>query len=149
MQTMAGRYDHVVRRIAQEHHVRRATAQRWFDELVRFLDLAARSEEPLAPSKRVDRAWHEFVLHTRDYAAFCEERYGFFLHHDPHPRPDSTAYMRTYDALQASGARPDRRIWPNPYATFVGGGSCGGGACAGGSCGGGSCGGGGCGGGGG
>lgn len=35
------------------------------------------------PSVVVDDVWHEFILHTRDYEAFCKEYLGFFLHHVP------------------------------------------------------------------
>ena len=35
------------------------------------------------PSKLVDDMWHEMVLHTRDYAAFCDSAFGRFLHHEP------------------------------------------------------------------
>lgn len=35
------------------------------------------------PSRTVDEAWHEFVLHTLDYAMFCDKAYGTFLHHRP------------------------------------------------------------------
>lgn len=35
------------------------------------------------PSVVVDEVWHEFILHTRDYEAFCEKYLGFFLHHVP------------------------------------------------------------------
>ncbi|MGQ0774844.1 MAG: hypothetical protein ACT4NY_10570 [Pseudonocardiales bacterium] len=35
------------------------------------------------PSKLVDDMWHEMVLHTRDYAAFCDTAFGRFLHHEP------------------------------------------------------------------
>ncbi len=35
------------------------------------------------PSVAVDDMWHELVLHTRDYAAFCETAFGRFLHHTP------------------------------------------------------------------
>ena len=35
------------------------------------------------PSVVVDEVWHEFILHTRDYEAFCEKYLGFFLHHIP------------------------------------------------------------------
>ena len=31
----------------------------------------------------VDDLWHEFVLHTRDYAQFCDQAFGRFLHHEP------------------------------------------------------------------
>jgi hypothetical protein len=35
------------------------------------------------PSVAVDDLWHEFMLHTRDYAAFCPPAIGEFLHHQP------------------------------------------------------------------
>ncbi len=35
------------------------------------------------PSKVVDDAWHEFLLFTRNYGAFCIEALGRFLHHTP------------------------------------------------------------------
>ncbi len=50
------RYEAVIRRIARAHRVRRETARRWFEEMVRFLDLCAATDVPLAPSKKVDKA---------------------------------------------------------------------------------------------
>jgi hypothetical protein len=35
------------------------------------------------PSTVVDALWHELVLHTREYAAFCQAAFGRFLHHQP------------------------------------------------------------------
>jgi hypothetical protein len=35
------------------------------------------------PSVIVDDLWHEWVLHTRDYAEFCDAALGRFLHHVP------------------------------------------------------------------
>src|SRR3712207_3180742 len=128
--------------------------------MVRFLDLCADAAEPLAPSKTVDEAWHEFVLFTREYAAFCEERYGRFLHHDPYESVDREAFRRTYSAYEGRYGTPDRRIWSDVFDSAGGGGwggygsrsdsggSDSGGGDGGGGDGGGGCGGGGCGGGG-
>jgi hypothetical protein len=41
------------------------------------------SEEIAMPSRAVDSAWHEFILHTELYAQFCEQAFGRFLHHRP------------------------------------------------------------------
>lgn len=41
------------------------------------------------PSQVVDVAWHEFILFTRSYEAFCKKALGRFLHHSP------TEAMRT------------------------------------------------------
>ncbi|HEX6703476.1 MAG TPA: hypothetical protein VF169_01845 [Albitalea sp.] len=35
------------------------------------------------PSKVVDALWHEFILHTRGYEAFCRRAFGRLLHHTP------------------------------------------------------------------
>ena len=35
------------------------------------------------PSQAVDVAWHEFILFTRGYRAFCDRVIGRFLHHTP------------------------------------------------------------------
>lgn len=35
------------------------------------------------PSIVVDKAWHEFILMTRAYHAFCDEAFGRYLHHAP------------------------------------------------------------------
>lgn len=35
------------------------------------------------PSQVADDLWHEFILHTRAYDAFCHQAFGHFLHHTP------------------------------------------------------------------
>ena len=35
------------------------------------------------PSKVVDTAWHEFILHTRGYQSWCQAAFGSLLHHTP------------------------------------------------------------------
>ena len=35
------------------------------------------------PSQLADDLWHEFILYTRDYKAFCDNAFGRFLHHTP------------------------------------------------------------------
>ena len=35
------------------------------------------------PSKVVDELWHEFILFTKYYDAFCDQAFGRFLHHTP------------------------------------------------------------------
>lgn len=53
------------------------------------------------PSQVVDDLWHEFILYTRDYAEFCTQAFGHFLHHTP--------------AVRLGGQRADneglRRVW--------------------------------------
>lgn len=35
------------------------------------------------PSQAADDLWHEFILFTRNYDAFCRRAFGGFLHHTP------------------------------------------------------------------
>jgi hypothetical protein len=35
------------------------------------------------PSQVADDLWHEFILYTREYEAFCRQAFGTFLHHTP------------------------------------------------------------------
>ena len=35
------------------------------------------------PSQAADDLWHEFILYTRDYSAFCDKAFGGYMHHTP------------------------------------------------------------------
>jgi uncharacterized membrane protein YgcG len=148
----ADRRDQIVRRIARDSHVRRRTAARWFDELLKFLDVCAHAASPLSPPPRVDKAWHVFILFTRDYRSYCHARHGTFIHHDPMEAKDAEAYERAYLFAEARYGKLSRHVWPQPlsqasgrrFGGGLGGGGIGGLCGGGGGCGGGGCGGGGC-----
>lgn len=74
----------VVARFIRDYHKTPEQAEQCFDELKEFLAevaVAANRIEP--PSKDVDQMWHTFLLFTRDYAEFCKESFGKFIHHSP------------------------------------------------------------------
>lgn len=96
------------------------TARRIIGQAAAFL--AASSALPdaeLAPSKAVDVGWHTWILHTIDYAVFCERVAGRFIHHVPTPDGESieggpeSARQRTLDAISAAGFRIDHDLWPD------------------------------------
>lgn len=43
-----------------------------------FFDCAIHEE-----MKEVDAMWHTFLLFTKDYAEFCQNYFGRFIHHQP------------------------------------------------------------------
>ena len=45
--------------------------------------LKSRREFVSMPSQVVDELWHEFILFTKNYDAFCRQAFGKFLHHTP------------------------------------------------------------------
>ncbi len=53
------------------------------------------------PSQVTDDLWHEFILYTRHYDAFCRRAFGGFLHHTP-------AVVLSRDRQNNSGLR---RVW--------------------------------------
>jgi hypothetical protein len=56
------------------------------------------------PSRVVDVAWHEMILMTRDYHAFCERAFGHYLHHSPESvmeEPLQHSLARTLAVLEA------------------------------------------------
>ncbi|AZC24071.1 MULTISPECIES: hypothetical protein [Pseudomonas] len=55
------------------------------------------------PSQVVDDLWHEFILHTRDYQAFCHQAFGQFLHHTPAAVLGQNAERQSDNGL--------RRVW--------------------------------------
>ena len=103
----------VIQRIQLDAGVDRDTARTWFNEMLVFLDLVAESTDFLSPPQAVDVAWHAFLLHTRDYEAYCRERFGRVIHHEPTGEPDPKAYRRAYDRRARQGEL-DPAIWAVP-----------------------------------
>ncbi|MEU2801452.1 hypothetical protein [Streptomyces sp. NPDC007117] len=95
------------------------TARRIIGQAAAFLAAsAALPGAELSPSKAVDVGWHTFILHTVDYAEFCDRVAGRFIHHVP-TEDDQTgedsgaARQRTLDAITAAGYRIDHELWPD------------------------------------
>ncbi|MDW4915552.1 hypothetical protein [Streptomyces californicus] len=60
-------------------------ARRIADQAVAFLVTAATATVSMVPSDDVDLGLHALILHTKEYAALCEQYAGRFLHHNPAP----------------------------------------------------------------
>jgi hypothetical protein len=104
---LAYRHPGVVARYRREQGGSEAEAQEVFVDLLAFLYLSARSIETAGGTVvgmypeilKLDEMWHCFILHTRDYGKFCEQHFGFFLHHEPaEPVSDGQASRRGDDA---------------------------------------------------
>lgn len=82
----------VVRRYAKEHGASQEEAAEVFQQMLKWLYLCYRSTLETADGLgctmtpdlgKIDWMWHEFLMFTQDYAAFCEDHFGLFLHHVP------------------------------------------------------------------
>lgn len=127
------RFGPIIDRIAADPVVPDGRAEDVMVETLRFVRLAAATEQPVAPSRLVDVGWHEFILFTRPYMAFCAEL-GGYVHHvpdDPDGGGDPTAYQRTRRLLAEAHGPLDDQLWPAAGADC---GDCEAGECEAGSC---------------
>lgn len=84
--TLINSYDFtdVRERILEEGLVAPSQIDEAIEEFRKFLSLIRRGYQGLAMCSRVvDEVWHTFILFTYDYATFCSEVFGTFLHHFP------------------------------------------------------------------
>ncbi|MBN6038708.1 hypothetical protein [Amycolatopsis sp. 195334CR] len=114
-------FDRLASRIVAEEQLSRDLAERIVEQALAFLAACARNTgAPLGPSELVDIGWHTFILHTRDYADFCDRIAGRFLHHVPTEDGDPaatgeaahTTLMRAVAAIERAGYAVDPELWP-------------------------------------
>jgi hypothetical protein len=97
-------------------------ACRALTEYKKFVYLGITSDFVVTPSKVIDQVWHEHLLFSKGYRAFCEEVIGYSFDHDPEltPLDDQTAtfraqYADTLALYQAEfGYEPPGDIWYDP-----------------------------------
>lgn len=118
-------FHRLIQRVAEEHDHDLTMASKIVDQALAFLGTTATHVgRPLSPSEIVDPGWHEFILHTVDYAAFCERVAGRFLHHvptdpeDPSSQGESAHEVLQYtvDAIANAGFYVDNELWPSADA---------------------------------
>lgn len=93
-------------------------ADRGVGQMLAFLAACDYADRPLSPSPLVDDFWHAFLLHTKAYAEFCEQRFGRFLHHQPgfldkeeHGGGKALRAV-TVDSITLAGYEIDMEFWP-------------------------------------
>lgn len=99
--------------VVTDAHVSRTFAQRIVNQTLAFLATCGqRPDRGLVPSRTVDLGWHAFILHTADYAAFCDRVAGRFLHHEPDDNPRAGGSLAdTVQAMQTCGFPIDDALW--------------------------------------
>ncbi len=78
-------YEVVRARLAVAGALTAAEIERAEREFLQYALLCALTGAELSPSPLADAFWHEFLLDTRLYAAWCGRQLGRFLHHQPEP----------------------------------------------------------------
>lgn len=114
-------FERLVARIVADELVDRQMAERIMDQALAFLMACATNPHAsLSPSRLTDIGWHAFILHTREYAAFCDRVAGYFIHHTPDDdkatssERSSQTLARSVAAIRAAGFVVDADLWLTP-----------------------------------
>jgi anti-sigma regulatory factor (Ser/Thr protein kinase) len=92
------------------------TAERIVEQALSFLVACARYPDGhLSPSETVDAGWHAFILHTADYAEFCQRVAGRFIHHRPSGPGEAVSEQQaigvTIAAMRDASLLIDPALW--------------------------------------
>lgn len=110
----------VIARLRDKLGLNETGATALFKDMLRFLFLCGIENEALTPPPKIDKAWHEFILYTEDYAEFCKLKFGRFIHH----RPESYFKKKTADTSRATQAAAKKRFgklgtnWEYPHSSL-------------------------------
>jgi hypothetical protein len=107
-------FEKLALRVEDEHDVHPSGAEKIVTQALAFLQACA--ENPgmhLAPPLEVDWGWHMFILHTKEYAAFCDRVAGRFIHHEPADglQDGGEAIQRTAALMRRAGLPVDKDMW--------------------------------------
>ena len=80
-----------INRLVKVHHWKEAWALKAVQQYRNYLFLKFKygKTHSLPPSSDIDEVWHAHILHTEEYTEFCQNVFGFFLHHHPHHGKDN------------------------------------------------------------
>ena len=95
-EVMEYRFPPLIERIKKELRLSEDDAQQLFRDMLMFLYICGTNtkQNRYSPPKMIDEAWHTFIIFTREYAKFCHENFGRFLHHNPFTRENRATEMK-------------------------------------------------------
>jgi hypothetical protein len=108
-------FNRIVARVMTDNGDDQPTAERITEQALAFLAACATNPDAgLAPSPEVDKGWHAFILHTADYAEFCDRVADRFIHHlpdDSGEEESGAGIPATVAAMRALGLAVDAGLW--------------------------------------
>lgn len=119
----------VLKRYMKDHEATQEEAEEAWKAWKQFAVTSYFLKGRKTTSQMVDNIWHIFILHTRQYAQFCEEYWGgHFLHHEPSADEESpNFYFATRDFATRIFSELNEDIWPSETgvgARCISGGDC-------------------------
>ncbi|MEU6257807.1 hypothetical protein [Streptomyces sp. NPDC047043] len=99
---------------ADEYGLEPQAADRIVDQALALVHVMGSTGEgaAMAPSQQVDPGWHTLILHTDWYANWCQEQFGYFLHHQPNSKTRTRGLMTdVVGKIREAGFEVDERLW--------------------------------------
>lgn len=96
-----------------------------FEETKKWLWLSVYNDElgkdkitlAISPSiKLLDEMWHTFILFTKDYHDFCQEYFGYYLHHFPTSRAEYEQTIVEYEHSPETVMERNRQLFAEQYS---------------------------------
>ena len=109
--------EHVIQRLIVREGFKEEDARALRVEYLRFMTLRFFTNDRLSPSPWVDQFWHAHILFTKDYHRFCQEHFGFYVHHEPQDHSktkavrDGTPGMRTKELIERLYPTHNKEVW--------------------------------------
>lgn len=107
-------FDRLASFCSEEYNLERDMAERVMDQAIALCYVMGTTNagDVMAPSKAVDPGWHTFMLHSQEYAAWCQKSFGYFLHHAPNSKTRTLGLMfNVTDRIREAGFMVDGTLW--------------------------------------
>lgn len=112
----------VVARLRKEFGMSEDEASELFEDTKLFLCLSLTGDSCLSPTAKIDDGWHTFLLFTKDYALFCRDYLGHFVHHVPfgpdHMRSESDTQINIRELAASQFGIELSSNWGSANAAF-------------------------------
>ena len=101
----------LVERFSQDYNIPSSEVIEQFDEVKKFLVVCASDRSTrFAPSKTLDKMWHDFVIFTPEYVRFCDT-IGGYVHHRPTREIMHQSYANTLEAMPRIFGDVNLKYW--------------------------------------
>ena len=67
-------------------------------------------------TKLIDEMWHTFILFTRDYQNFCEQYFGYYIHHYPTAKSEYDKTIAEYERSPETVIEKNRQLFEVQYS---------------------------------
>jgi hypothetical protein len=117
---MCYRNESVIERYMTDNHAPREEAEAAFRGLLQFLLICVLNKGSHTPSKKVDEMWHCFILHMREYEAFCRGFLRQMVYHDPaHDDSAFKYYAVARNCVISLFGEADESVWPLDHQRYT------------------------------